>query len=168
MLFTKSTAASRQPIVGSSGTAAASRGCGLIFCCSRGKAWILMSWINLNFNDKVKHVCRASLFHIRALRHIRKSLTADMANSVACAFVQSRIDYANSLYTGMSSANFNKLQMVQNTLARVVTLTKKRDHIQPTLKRLHWLPIRQRVNYKEAMLTYTIRLSGVPHHLNAM
>ena len=51
--------------------------------------------------------------------------------------------------------------MVQNTLARVVTLTKKRDHIQPTLKRLHWLPIRQRVNYEVAMLTYTIRLFGL-------
>ena len=91
-----------------------------------------------------------------------------MANSIACDLVQSRIDYANSLYTGMSSANFNKLQMMQNTLARVVTLTKKRDHIQPTLKRLHWLQIHQRVNYKVAMLTYTIRLSGEPHHLNAM
>ena len=123
---------------------------------------------NLNFNDQVKQVCRASLFHTRALHHIRKFLTENMANSIACALVQSRIDYANSLYTGMSSANFNKLQMVQKTLAHVATLTKKRDHIQPTLKRLHWLPIRLRVNYKVAMLTYTIRLSGEPHHLNAM
>ena len=108
------------------------------------------------------------MFHIRALRHIRKSLTEDMANFIACALLQSRIGYANSLYTGMSSVNFNKLQMVQTTLARVVTPTKKRDHIQPTLKRLHWLPIRQRVNYKVAMLTYAIRLSGEKHHLNAM
>ena len=85
-------------------------------------------------------MCRASLFDIRALRHIRLSLTEKMANDVACAPVQSRVDYANSLYTGMSSVNFDKLQLVQNTLARVVTLTGKRDHIQPSLKRLHWLP----------------------------
>ena len=58
---------------------------------------------NLNFNDQVKNVCRASLFHIRALRNIRLSLTEEMANVVACALVQSRDDYANSLYTGMSS-----------------------------------------------------------------
>ena len=30
---------------------------------------------NLNFNDQVKNVCRALFFHIRALRHIRPSLT---------------------------------------------------------------------------------------------
>ena len=34
---------------------------------------------NLNFNDQVKNVCRASLFYIRALRHIRLSLTEEMA-----------------------------------------------------------------------------------------
>ena len=53
-----------------------------------------------------------------------------MANVIACALVQSRVDYANSLYTEMSSVNFDKLQLVQNTLARVV---KKWDHVQPLL-----------------------------------
>ena len=52
---------------------------------------------NLNFNDQVKTVCRASFFHIRALRHIHPSLTEEMANVVACALVQSRVDYANAL-----------------------------------------------------------------------
>ena len=74
-------------------------------------------------------MCRASLFHIHALRQIRLSLTEEMANVVACALVQSQVDYANSLYTGMSSVNFDKLQLVQNTLACVVTLTRKWDHI---------------------------------------
>ena len=91
---------------------------------------------NQNFNDQVKNVCRASLFHIRALHHIRLSLTEEMAN-VIYALAQSRVDYANLLYIGMSSVNFGKLQLVQNTLARVVTLIRKRDRIQPSLKRLH-------------------------------
>ena len=91
------------------------------------------------------------LFHIRVLCHIRPSLTEEMANVVACALVQSRVDYANSLHTGMSSVNFDKLQLVQNTLARVITLTRKRDHIQRSLKRLHWLPICQCVDFKVAL-----------------
>ena len=111
---------------------------------------------NLNLNDQVKNVCRASFFtFVRYV--IFFSLTEEVANVVAFALVQSRVDYANSLYIGMSSVNFNKLQLVQNTLARIVTLTKKRDHIQPSLKRLHWLPIRQRVDFKVALLTYSIR-----------
>ena len=123
---------------------------------------------NLNFNDQVKSVYRPSLFYIRVLRHIRPSLTGEMANVVACILVQSRVDYAYSLYTGMSSVNFDKLQLVQNTLARVVTLTRKRDQIQSSLKRLHWLPIRQRVDFTVALLTYSIRHSGEPQHLNPL
>ena len=113
-------------------------------------------------------MCRASLLRIRALRYIRLSLTEEMDNVVASALVQSRVDYANSLNTGMSSVNFDKPQLVQNTLARVVTFIRKRDYIQPSLERLHWLPIRQRVDFEVALLTYSIRPSGEPQHLDSL
>ena len=67
----------------------------------------------------------------------------------------------------MSSTNFDKVQRVQNILAHVVTLTAKRDHITLTLERLHWLPIRYRVDYNLARLTYKIHLSGEPPHLRS-
>ena len=116
---------------------------------------------------QIKSVSKAS-FHIRYLRHIRPSLTEDLANTVACSLVQSRLDYANSLYSGMSSSNFVKLQRIQNTLARVVTLSDKRVYITPILKWLHWLPIRQRVEYKISLLSYKIRQTGEPTHHSAL
>ena len=68
----------------------------------------------------------------------------------------------------MSSANFDALPRAQNTIARVVTLSLKRDHITPTLKRLHWLPVHQRVTYKIAMLVYNIRRSREPDYLYSL
>ena len=97
-----------------------------------------------------------------------KILTEEMANLVACSLVQSRLVYANALYVGMSSANFDALQRAQNTIARVVTLSLKRDHITPSLKRLHWLPVRQRVTYKIATLVYNIRRSREPDYLYSL
>ena len=70
---------------------------------------------------------------IRALKHIRSSLTADMAKTVACALVNSRLDYANSVMCGTSTANTTKLQGVQNTFTRVVTNTRCAEHIHPVL-----------------------------------
>ena len=123
---------------------------------------------NLNFNDQVKNVCRSSLCYIRALRHIRPSLPIEMANVVACALVQSRVDYVIHCTQECHLLILTIVKLVQNTLARVVTLTRKRDHIQLSLKRLHWLPIRQRVDFKVALLTYSIRHSGEPQHLNSL
>ena len=49
------------------------------------------------------------------------------------------------------STNFNAFK---NSLARVITNTSKYQHITPTLKKLHWLPIKQRIDYKICLLTY--------------
>jgi len=54
------------------------------------------------------------------LRHIRPLLTLDAAKMITHSAVSSRLDYANALLHGMSATNLNKLQVAQDTLARVV------------------------------------------------
>ena len=53
-----------------------------------------------------------------------------------------------AIHNGISQTNLSKLQRIQNSLARVITYTSKYQHITPTLKKLHWLPIKQRIDYK--------------------
>jgi len=47
----------------------------------------------------VAAVCKACNYHIWALRHIRHLLTHEVANTLACTIVGSRIDYCNSSCT---------------------------------------------------------------------
>ena len=107
-----------------------------------------------------------------ALRHIRSSLPDEVAKMVTCSIISSRLDYCNSLLVGMSDNNFAKLQRVQNSLARVVTGTKRYDHVKrevvhitPVLAQLHWLPVKARVSFKLASLVYNIRQSNTPKYL---
>ena len=76
---------------------------------------------NLTLNSHVSSVCKSSYYFIRALHHIRPALTCDIAGAVA-ASLQTRLDFANLVLLGTSSSNINKLQRVQNCLARVVPL----------------------------------------------
>ena len=78
----------------------------------------------LSFDKHVSNVCSISYFHIRALRHIRTCLDLESSKSIACAIVGSRLDYANSCLSGVSSYNIHRLQRVQNCLARVVMPTR--------------------------------------------
>ena len=64
------------------------------------------------------------------------------------AFITSKLDYCNGLLTGVPKQTLRKLQLVQNAAARVLTKTKKFDHITPILKSLHWLPVSQRIDLK--------------------
>jgi len=61
----------------------------------------------------------------------------------------------------------NKLQSVQNTLARVVTRSDARTSAAPLLVILHWLPIRHRM-YKLATLTFRIRTTSTPQYLSSL
>ena len=95
-----------------------------------------------------------SFSYHRDIRRIRHLLPLSAATALANSLVSSKLDYCNSLYNGISQANLNKIQRIQNTLARVVTNTSKFEHITPILKKLHWLPIKQRIDYKLCLLTY--------------
>ena len=69
------------------------------------------------------------------------------------------------MQSGILQANLNKLQRIQNSLARVITNTSKYQHITPTLKKLHWLPIKQRIEYKLCLLTYKTLTNQQPTYL---
>jgi len=45
-------------------------------------------------------------------------------------------------------------QAVQNAAARLITGARRRDHISPALRQLHWLPVGQRVQFKLAVLVF--------------
>jgi len=78
-----------------------------------------------------------------------------MAISVASALVSSRLDQVNSILYSAASKHINRLQRVQNALARVITY--QRPYTSPLsstalLQNLHWLPIEWRVHFKPATL----------------
>ena len=69
-------------------------------------------------------------------------------------FETSNIDYGNSLLYNTPQSKVHKLQILQNWAARTITKTLKYRHITPTDKELHWLPAKQRIAYRIAIMTY--------------
>jgi hypothetical protein len=122
----------------------------------------------LTFNKHVANVSKACYCHIRALRHVRESLPDEVAKTVACSIVCSRLDYCNSLFAGMTKSNIQTLQRIQNTIARVVLRLGKFEHITPALTQLHWLPVEHRITYKLATLTFKTVKTGQPAYLREL
>ena len=100
----------------------------------------------------LKHA-RLDFFHIRALRH---SHTAEASKTIAAARVGSRLDLCNSLLAGTSVSNQTRLQLVHNTLARVFAQKPRFCYITPVLSDLYWLPVRHRISFKIATVTFKV------------
>ena len=81
------------------------------------------------------------------------------------AFVSSRLDYCNSQLCGIAGNLLQKLQLVQNSAARLITKTGRREHITPVLRELHWLPVRQRIDFKLAVLVYKVLHGQLPQYV---
>jgi len=62
------------------------------------------------------------------------------------------MDWYNSLLYGEPENLLMKVQSVQNAAARLLTNTRRQDHITPVLCQLHWLPV-QRLGWLEWSLT---------------
>ncbi len=82
------------------------------------------------------------------------------------AFITSKFDYCNSLYTGISQTALSRLQLVQNAAARLLTRSQKRDHITPVLQSLHWLPVRYRVDFKILLIVYKSLNGMAPSYIS--
>ncbi len=90
------------------------------------------------------------------------------AEKLVHAFMTSRLDYCNALLGGCPASSINKLQVVQNAAARVLTRSRKYDHITPILQSLHWLPIKFRISYKILLFTYKALNGLAPVYLTSL
>ena len=99
--------------------------------------------------DHISNTARGCFYHLRSLGKLRPFLSARAANAIIVSMVMSRLDYCNSCSCGIASQQLKRFQLVQNKAARIVTRTRKKEHvITPVLKELHWLPVRKRINHK--------------------
>ena len=119
---------------------------------------------NFSFSEHVQNVCKGCFIHLRDFRNIRQFLTHDASVSVVNAFVSSWLDYCNSLFRSLSKFHLHRLQSIQNSAARNVTNSSKYTRITPVLRKLHWLPIQFRSEFKICTLVYKFIHTGFPKY----
>ena len=67
--------------------------------------------------------------------------------------------------TGLPKFQINRLQHIQNDLARTIVQAPKFKHITPILKSLYWLKVSERIKYKVISLAYKILNTTQPSYL---
>ncbi len=123
---------------------------------------------NLSFDSHVSSICKTAFVHLTNISILRPMLSLSNAEMLIHAFMTSRLDYCNALLDGCSARLINKLQMVQNAAARVLTRTRNYDHISPVMSTLHWLPIKHCIDFKILLITYKALNGLAPQYLSEL
>ena len=111
---------------------------------------------------------KSTRVHARDLYRICPLLDIKTSVLLVNALVSSRLDYCNSQFLSLTDFELRRLQLVQNSLCRVVTCSSKFSHITPQLKKLHWLPVRLWAQFKTGLVTYKILNQGQPVYLREL
>ena len=116
----------------------------------------LGAWFDdkMSMNDHINKTCSKAFRGLYNIRQIRKFLSTDTTKILVHAFVTSHLDYCNSLLFGLPAYQEERLQKVLNAAARVICFIPKYDHITSSLIKLPWLPVKQRIEFKIALLVF--------------
>ena len=119
----------------------------------------------MSYDDQVKSVVSKSFFSIKTISRVKSFLTSKEKCTLLTALVLSKLDFCNSLYYGINSSLLDKLQIVQNSAARLVFNKRKFDHSTGLLFQLHWLPVRDRIVYKVNLLAHKALYHPAPYDI---
>ena len=121
---------------------------------------------DLTMKEHTKFMCKTAFLETRRISTIRHYFTFDATKTLVVSLVLLRIDYCNSLLTGLPQSSVGKLQRAQNCAARLVVRAPPHVHVTPVLRRLHWLPVRARISYKIVCLCFNAITSSTPAYLS--
>ena len=134
--------------------------------CAKNLRVIFQS--DMSVDKHISSVVKTCFHQLREFHHIRSFIAKFAAIIFANVFIHSRINYCNSLFYGQPKYPINRLQKIQNSVARIVTRTSRSSHITPILKSLHWLPVQYRINFKLCCITHRTLSLKEPHYLNSL
>ena len=121
----------------------------------------------VNFNDHVNTLTSSLLSMLCQISRVRHLFTKPVLSTMLNFLIFSKRFYCSTVWAGTSKQNLEKLQLVQNFAARVLTDTKKFDHISPVLRRLEWPSIKDQLLVRDTAQVYKTVNGLAPLYLSS-
>ena len=122
----------------------------------------------LSMSSHVSRVIQSCWSQLANLWRIRKGLSVQLKTQLVHQLVHSRLDFGNGLLVGLSKRDLQRLQKVQNSATRFIYGSKGRRGVTEMRKKLHFLPVEQRIEFKICLLVYKCLHGLVPEYLTDM
>ena len=119
----------------------------------------------LSFGPHIDSIVKQCNYQLRKLSSIQKYIDRDAMLILVHSFITTRIDFCNSLLINLPSKQLRKLQQILNKCVRLIFNLSPTTPTSAYLIKLHWLPLKARIEYKICLLVFKILHSGQPKYL---
>lgn len=122
----------------------------------------------LNFRQQVNKLKSSSFNKLRKIARMKPFLNSHQIQILVQSLVLSSLDYCNALYCNIDTTIINQLQLIQNRACKIIFGLGRRDSVSDFMKKLHWLKIRERIEFKLLLLVYKALHDEAPTYLSEL
>ncbi|CAB4008338.1 Hypothetical predicted protein, partial [Paramuricea clavata] len=120
----------------------------------------------LTYDQHITILVSSCMNSLCQISRVKKCFDKEALTLIVSALVMNKMFYVSTVWSNTSSTNIKKLQLVQNFACRIITNIGKFDHISPGLRELNWLPVKEQLLLREAIMMYKCVNELAPHYLS--
>jgi len=133
------------------------------------ETWACGSTLSCQCACMFQEWCKQSCFyHLRRICAVRRQLSCDVTARLITALVLSRLDFCNVVLACLPASTLAPFTRVLHAAVRTVLDLKPRDSVTPALRKLHWLPVTERIQYKLCLLAHKSLLGHTPGYISVL
>ena len=125
-------------------------------------------WLDseLTMQDYISRTASSCFFHFCRLRQLRVSVVCrSTMQRLVSALILSRLDYCNAVLAGLPSTTLYPLRRVRNSAVLLVAGLGPRNHVTEQMKKLYWVPIKYRTNFKLCLMMHDAVTGQCPQYI---
>ena len=98
---------------------------------------------HLTYDHHISKTFSSSFSKLYQINRVKESFDREILKLLITSSVFGKMLYCSTVWSNTSTQNINKLQSIQNFARKIVTSSRKFDHVTPLLCQLNWLPVKQ-------------------------
>ena len=123
---------------------------------------------HLKYDTHISELVSSCLSKLCQISRVRHLLDRETLSLIIHSLVLSKIFYCSVVWSNTAAKNVEKLQLVQNFAARIITGNSKFDHISPILQELGWMTVHKRLIYRDTLQIYKCLKDLSPQYLGKL
>lgn len=121
----------------------------------------------MNFTEHISPLPCSVLSSSCQISRVRHLFTKDVLNIILNYLIFSKLFYCSTIWSGTFKQNIKKLQLIQNFAPRILTDTRKYDHISPILHEVGWFTVKKLLRLRDTIMIYKCLNGLTPRSLSS-
>ena len=122
---------------------------------------------HLTYYHHISCVTSSCFTKLCQINRVKRSFDQETLELLITSLVFSKMLYYSSVWSNTTLQNINRLQSIQNFASKIVTNSRKFDHVTPLLRELNWLPVKEQLFYRDSVLTFKCQNDLAPQYLTS-